>query len=91
MTDLKYPTHDELTQAEAAALRLLKERKGDNYIPQTPEEIQFGSSVSTTNLAVYVFGLEGWMCPHCLAFTSVRGRMPLAPANCHSCGKVLQQ
>jgi len=90
MAESKRPTRDELTRAEAQGLRLLKEKKGDNYIPQLPEEIDTGSPVSVTDWAVYVFGLEGWVCPHCLAFTSMRGKMPLAPANCHSCGRVLQ-
>jgi hypothetical protein len=91
MAEFKRPTRDELTQAEAWAIGLLRKKKGDNYVPQTPEEIQAGKVVSVTDLAVYVFGLEGWVCPHCLGFTSMAGKMPLAPANCHSCGRVLQQ
>lgn len=91
MGELARPTRDELTQAEAHGLSLLRQKKGDNYVPQTPEEIRAGSPTSVTPLAVYVYGLEGWVCPHCLAFTSMHGKMPLAPADCHSCGKVLQQ
>lgn len=48
------------------------------------------TSVTETELAVYVHGVEAWVCPHCLAINYVGDRMPLAPTSCKRCNVVLQ-
>lgn len=48
------------------------------------------TNVTVTEFAAYAHGIEAWVCPHCLEVTDVSQRMPLAPANCESCGALLQ-
>lgn len=49
------------------------------------------ASVTMAERAVYIHGVEAWVCPQCFKTTSVANRLPMAPASCTHCGWLLQR